>query len=64
MRLNSGSRRQRVTTSSELQYIDLKIGAGATAQAGHTVSVHRAISFMPHSFLKWNCSGCDPSTVP
>jgi len=29
-----------VTTSSGLQYIDLKIGTGATAQAGQTVSVH------------------------
>ena len=29
-----------VTTSSGLQYIDLKIGAGATALAGQNVSVH------------------------
>lgn len=29
-----------VTTSSGLQYIDIKVGAGATAQAGQTVSVH------------------------
>ena len=29
-----------VTTSSGLQYIDLKIGTGATAQAGQTVTVH------------------------
>lgn len=29
-----------VTTSSGLQYIDLTVGAGATAQAGQTVSVH------------------------
>ena len=28
------------TTSSGLQYIDLKVGTGATAQAGQTVSVH------------------------
>lgn len=29
-----------VTTSSGLRYIDLKIGTGATAQAGQTISVH------------------------
>ncbi|HLZ34444.1 MAG TPA: FKBP-type peptidyl-prolyl cis-trans isomerase [Nitrospira sp.] len=29
-----------VTTSSGLQYIDLTVGAGPTAQAGQTVSVH------------------------
>ena len=29
-----------VTTASGLQYIDLKLGTGATAQAGQTVSVH------------------------
>ena len=29
-----------VTTSSGLQYIDLKVGTGATAQAGQTVTVH------------------------
>lgn len=29
-----------VTTSSGLQYIDITIGAGATAQAGQNVSVH------------------------
>jgi FKBP-type peptidyl-prolyl cis-trans isomerase len=29
-----------VTTSSGLQYTDIKVGAGATAQAGQTVSVH------------------------
>jgi len=29
-----------VTTSSGLQYIDLKVGTGAIAQAGQTVSVH------------------------
>jgi FKBP-type peptidyl-prolyl cis-trans isomerase len=31
-----------VTTSSGLQYIDLKVGTGATAQAGQTVTVHYA----------------------
>ncbi len=29
-----------VTTSSGLQYTDIKVGAGATAQVGQTVSVH------------------------
>jgi FKBP-type peptidyl-prolyl cis-trans isomerase len=29
-----------VTTASGLQYIDLRMGTGATAQAGQTVSVH------------------------
>lgn len=29
-----------ITTSSGLQYIDLKVGTGATAQAGQTVTVH------------------------
>jgi FKBP-type peptidyl-prolyl cis-trans isomerase len=29
-----------VTTASGLQYIDLSLGTGATAQAGQTVSVH------------------------
>jgi len=29
-----------VTTSSGLQYVDLKVGTGATAQAGQTVTVH------------------------
>lgn len=29
-----------VTTSSGLQYIDLRIGTGITAQAGQTVTVH------------------------
>jgi FKBP-type peptidyl-prolyl cis-trans isomerase FkpA len=29
-----------VTTSSGLQYIDLIVGTGATAQAGQTVTVH------------------------
>ena len=36
----AGPEGNEVTTSSGLQYIDLKIGAGATAQAGQTVSVH------------------------
>jgi FKBP-type peptidyl-prolyl cis-trans isomerase len=36
----AGSEGNEVTTSSGLQYIDLKIGAGATAQAGQNVSVH------------------------
>ena len=36
----TGPEGNEVTTSSGLQYIDLKIGTGATAQAGHTVSVH------------------------
>ena len=29
-----------ITTSSGLQYIGLKVGTGATAQAGQTVTVH------------------------
>jgi FKBP-type peptidyl-prolyl cis-trans isomerase len=29
-----------ITTASGLQYIDLTVGAGATAQAGQTVTVH------------------------
>jgi FKBP-type peptidyl-prolyl cis-trans isomerase len=29
-----------VTTSSGLQYIDLKVGTGASAQTGQTVTVH------------------------
>jgi FKBP-type peptidyl-prolyl cis-trans isomerase len=29
-----------VTTSSGLQYLDLKVGTGALAQAGQTVTVH------------------------
>ena len=36
----AGAEGKEVTTSSGLQYIDLKVGTGATAQAGHTVSVH------------------------
>lgn len=36
----SGSEGKEVTTSSGLQYVDLKVGAGATAQAGQTVTVH------------------------
>lgn len=36
----AGSEGKEVTTSSGLQYIDLKVGTGATAQAGQTVSVH------------------------
>lgn len=35
-----GPEGKEVTTSSGLQYIDLKIGTGATAQVGQTVSVH------------------------
>jgi FKBP-type peptidyl-prolyl cis-trans isomerase len=37
---HQGSEGKEVTTSSGLQYIDLTIGTGATAQAGQTVSVH------------------------
>jgi len=36
----SGAEGKEVTTSSGLQYIELKVGTGATAQAGQTVSVH------------------------
>jgi FKBP-type peptidyl-prolyl cis-trans isomerase FkpA len=36
----SGPEGNEVTTSSGLQYIDLKIGAGVIAQAGTNVSVH------------------------
>ena len=36
----AGPEGSEVTTSSGLQYIDLKIGAGATALAGQNVSVH------------------------
>jgi FKBP-type peptidyl-prolyl cis-trans isomerase FkpA len=36
----TGAEGKEVTTSSGLQYIDLKIGTGATAQAGRTVTVH------------------------
>ena len=36
----SGAEGKEITTSSGLQYIDLKVGTGAAAQAGQTVSVH------------------------
>ena len=36
----AGAEGNEVTTSSGLQYIDLKVGTGPTAQAGQTVSVH------------------------
>jgi FKBP-type peptidyl-prolyl cis-trans isomerase len=36
---HAGPEGKEVTTSSGLQYIDLKVGTGATAQAGQTVSV-------------------------
>jgi FKBP-type peptidyl-prolyl cis-trans isomerase len=36
----SGAEGKEITTSSGLQYIDLKVGTGATAQAGQTVTVH------------------------
>ena len=36
----AGPEGKEVTTSSGLQYIDLKVGTGATAQAGQTVKVH------------------------
>ena len=36
----AGPEGKEVTTSSGLQYIDLKVGTGATAQTGQTVSVH------------------------
>src|SRR5678815_3584435 len=36
----AGPEGKEVTTSSGLQYIDLKVGLGATAQAGQTISVH------------------------
>ena len=36
----SGPEGKEVTTSSGLQYVDLKVGTGATAQAGQTVTVH------------------------
>ena len=35
-----GPEGKEVTTSSGLKYIDLKVGTGATAQAGQTVTVH------------------------
>ena len=37
---HAGPEGKEVTTSSGLQYIDLKAGTGATAQAGQTVTVH------------------------
>ena len=37
---HAGPEGKEVTTSSGLQYIDLKVGTGVTAQAGQTVSVH------------------------
>jgi FKBP-type peptidyl-prolyl cis-trans isomerase len=37
---HAGPEGKEVTTSSGLQYIDLKVGTGATAQDGQTVSVH------------------------
>ena len=36
----AGPEGKEVTTSSGLQYIDLTVGTGATAQAGQTVTVH------------------------
>ena len=36
----AGPEGKEVTTSSGLQYVDLKVGNGATAQAGKTVTVH------------------------
>ena len=36
----AGPEGKEVTTSSGLQYSDLKVGTGATAQAGQTVTVH------------------------
>lgn len=36
----AGPEGKEVTTSSGLQYIELRVGTGATAQAGQTVSVH------------------------
>jgi FKBP-type peptidyl-prolyl cis-trans isomerase len=36
----TGPEGKEVTPSSGLQYIDLRVGTGATAQAGQTVSVH------------------------
>src|SRR6267142_6998255 len=36
----AGAEGNEVTTSSGLQYVDLTIGAGATAEAGQTVTVH------------------------
>ena len=36
----AGPEGKEVTTSSGLQYVDLKVGTGATAHAGQTVTVH------------------------
>jgi FKBP-type peptidyl-prolyl cis-trans isomerase FkpA len=36
----AGPEGKEVTTSSGLQYVDLKVGTDATAQAGQTVTVH------------------------
>ena len=36
----AGPEGKEITTSSGLQYIDLKVGTDATAQAGQTVTVH------------------------
>src|SRR5688500_8028508 len=36
----AGPEGKEVTTASGLQYIDLRMGTGATAQAGQTVRVH------------------------
>ena len=36
----TGPEGKEVTTASGLQYVDLRMGTGATAQAGQTVSVH------------------------
>ena len=36
----AGAEGKEVTTSSGLQYIELKVGTGAAAQAGQTVTVH------------------------
>jgi FKBP-type peptidyl-prolyl cis-trans isomerase len=36
----AGAKGNEVTTASGLQYIDLVIGTGATAEAGQTVTVH------------------------
>ena len=36
----AGAKGNEVTTSSGLQYVDLTVGTGATAEAGQTVTVH------------------------
>jgi FKBP-type peptidyl-prolyl cis-trans isomerase len=36
----AGAEGKEVTTTSGLQYVDLAVGTGATAEAGHTVTVH------------------------